>query len=189
MKIKLMVGLVCCCQMNASHRCLSYSEGGERHSSMSGSAAGAWGYVDHRPPAALHHPRQHQSRHQSGGADVPVHPIQHALLGNFNQALGRSRRFVHTVHQEADVFTPQGLCDRFGRRLAQREVGGDDGGLHPVGLGEEGSGVSYRGAVLRDEDDADAASSQLLCISTGYRLSCTCQQRKNKNLVLLSLPS
>lgn len=157
---------------------LSHSGGGECHSSRERSAARTRWYIDHSSSAALHHPRQHQPGHQSSNRDVLIHQLQQALLGHFNQALRGRQSLVHTVHQEADIFTPQGFFDGLAGCLVQREVSQDNDSFHSVALREGCSGVSDRGVVLRDKDDADTVPGQLLCIGFGHRLWCTWQEKR-----------
>ncbi|CAG5928452.1 unnamed protein product [Menidia menidia] len=88
-----------------------------------GSAAGARRDVDHGPPAALHHARQHQSGHQRSNGYVLIHLVQQALLGDLDQALRGGQRLVHAVHQEADVFPHHGLLERLGLGVALGEIG------------------------------------------------------------------
>lgn len=156
---------------------LSHSGGGERHSSKKRSAAGTRWYIDHGTSAAIHHPRQNQSGHQSSDCNVPIHQIQEVLFGHFNQALGWSQRFIETVYQEANIFTPQCFFDGLAGHLVQGEVSWDHKSFHSIILGEVCTHVSNRGGVPSDKDDANGMPGQLLCVCFGYRLRCTWQER------------
>lgn len=171
------LSLVCACTRSRYPLFFSYSWGGECHSSWKGSAASTGWYIDYSSSAALYHPRQHQSGHQSGSCDVFVHQVQQALLRYFNQVERGSQGLIHTVYQEANIFTPYGFFDGLACCLVQGEVGENNNSFDSIALGEGCSCVSNRSELLSDKDNADTVSGQLLCIGCGHRLWCTWQER------------